>query len=76
MRAASCEQTFTCCVFCALKFVISNVDVHKHALNRRCFMKYMHAAIGQHERLSLVREEGDPPDRISEVPDLVCSGTN
>ncbi len=40
---------FICRVFCALKFIISNVDVRQAA---RFFMKYMHA-IGQHERLSL-----------------------
>ncbi len=46
------EGPFTCRVFCALKFIISNVDVRKRTHNRRFFMKYMHA-IGQHERLSL-----------------------
>ncbi len=48
------EGPFTCRVFCALKFIISNVDVRQAAHNRRFFMKYM-LAIGQHESLSLAK---------------------
>ncbi len=52
------EEQFTCRFFCVCRFFIANVDVIARVVIIEDFSDLQ--TIGQHKRLSLTREEGDP----------------